>query len=48
MTIKIYKNWMDELMKEIEETLSEIPYIDKLMELNGIGIKTVIMAGLSL
>ena len=32
---------MDELMEEIKETLSEIPYIDKLMEINGIGIKTV-------
>ena len=32
---------MDELMEEIRETLSEIPYIDKLMEINGIGIKTV-------
>ena len=32
---------MDELMEEIEELLSEIPYIDKLMEINGIGIKTV-------
>ena len=29
-----YKNRMDELMQEI-------PYIDKLMEINGIGIKTV-------
>ena len=28
-------------MQEIKETLSEIPYIDKLMEINGIGIKTV-------
>ena len=36
-----YKNRMDELMQEIKETLSEIPYIDKLMEINGIGIKTV-------
>ena len=38
---EIYKNRMDELMEEIKETLSEIPYIDKLMEINGIGIKTV-------
>ena len=36
-----YKKRMDELMEEIEKTLSEIPYIDKLMEINGIGIKTV-------
>ena len=38
---EIYKNRMDELMEEIEKTLSEIPYIDKLMENNGIGSKTV-------
>ena len=36
-----YKKRMDELMEEIEKTLSEIPYIDKLMKINGIGIKTV-------
>ena len=36
-----YKKRMDELMEEIEKTLSEIPYIDKLMEINGIGIKAV-------
>lgn len=36
-----YKKRMDELMEEIEKTLSEIPYIDKLMEITGIGIKTV-------
>ena len=28
-------------MEEIEELLSEIPYIDKLMGICGIGIKTV-------
>ena len=28
-------------MREIEAKLSEIPYIDKLMEINGIGLKTV-------
>lgn len=38
---EIYKNRMNELMEEIEKTLSEIPYIDKLMEIKGIGIKTV-------
>lgn len=32
---------MDELTAELEETLSEILYIDKLMEINGIGLKTV-------
>ena len=38
---EIYKSRMDELMEEIEELLSEIPYIDKLMGICGIGIKTV-------
>ena len=38
---EIYKSRMDELMEEIEELLSEIPYIDKLMGISGIGIKTV-------
>lgn len=32
---------MHELLNEIDEKLSEIPYIDKLMEIKGIGIKTV-------
>lgn len=32
---------MNELLNEIDEKLSEIPYIDKLMEIKGIGIKTV-------
>ena len=32
---------MDDLMQEIEAKLSEIPYIDKLMGINGIGLKTV-------
>ena len=36
-----HKKRMDELMEEIEKTLSEISYIDKLMEITGIGIKTV-------
>ena len=36
---EIYKSRMDELMEEIEELLSGIPYIDKLMEIHGIGIK---------
>ena len=38
---EMYKNRMDDLMREIEAKLSEIPYIDKLMEINGIGLKTV-------
>ena len=32
---------MDDLMQEIEARLSEIPYIDKLMEINGIILKIV-------
>lgn len=28
-------------MEEIEEILSEIPYVDKLLEISGGGIKTV-------
>ena len=38
---EVYKNRMDDLMQEIEAKLSEIPYIDKLMEIKGIGLKTV-------
>lgn len=38
---EMYSKRMDELMLEIEEKLSEIPYIDKLLEINGVGIKTV-------
>lgn len=38
---EVYKNRMDDLMQEIEAKLSKIPYIDKLMEINGIGLKTV-------
>ncbi len=34
---EVYKSRIDELMAEIERRLSEIPYIDKLMEINGIG-----------
>lgn len=38
---EVYKNRMDDLMQEIEAKLSEIPYIDKLMGINRIGLKTV-------
>ena len=38
---EVYSKRMDELMVEIEKKLSEIPYIDKLLEINGVGIKTV-------
>ncbi|MFR5082494.1 MAG: hypothetical protein ACLTEE_07780 [Anaerobutyricum hallii] len=39
--MNVYTTRMDELMREIEAKLSEIPYIDKLMEINGIGLITV-------
>ena len=38
---EVYQGRMDELMAAIERKLAEIPYIDKLMEMKGIGIKTV-------
>ena len=38
---EVYKNRMEDLMQEIEAKLSKIPYMDKLMEINGIGLKTV-------
>ena len=38
---EVYKNRLDDLMQEIEAKLSEIPYIDKLMGIQGIGLKTV-------
>ena len=38
---EVYSKRMEELMVEIETKLSEIPYIDKLLEINGVGIKTV-------
>ena len=38
---EVYNKRMEELMEKIEEKLSEIPYIDKLLEINGIGLKTV-------
>ena len=38
---EVYRDRMDDLMQEIEAKLSEIPYIDKLMGIRGIGIKTV-------
>lgn len=36
-----YQKRMDELMEKIEEKISEIPYADKILAINGIGIKTV-------
>ena len=38
---EVYKNRMDDLMREIEAKLAEIPYIDKLLGIHGIGMKTV-------
>ena len=38
---EVYRHRMDELMRKIEEKLSEIPDIDKLLEIKGIGMKTV-------
>lgn len=38
---EIYRNREEELMRMIEQKLSEIPYIDKLLEIKGIGLKTV-------
>lgn len=38
---EMYNLRMEELMQTIEEKLQEIPYIDKLMEIKGIGMVTV-------
>ena len=38
---EIYRKREEELMEMIEQKLSEIPYIDKLLEIKGIGLKTV-------
>ena len=38
---EVYKKRMEELMEEIEGILSEIPYVDKLLEISGGGIKTL-------
>lgn len=38
---EVYSKRMEELLLLIEELLSEIPYIDKLLEIKGVGIKTV-------
>ncbi len=39
--LDVYVGRLEELMKKIEEKLQEIPYVDKLMEIKGIGIVTV-------
>ena len=38
---EIYHKREEELMSIIEQKLSEVPYIDKLLEIKGIGLKTV-------
>lgn len=38
---EVYHLRMEELMQTIEEKLQEIPYIDKLMEIKGVGMITV-------
>ena len=38
---EVYSKRMDDLLEEIEKKLFEIPYIYKLLEINGVGIKTV-------
>lgn len=38
---EVYQGRMKELMAAIERKLAEIPYIDKMLEIKGVGIKTV-------
>ena len=38
---EVYRKREDELMEILKKKLSEIPYIDKLLEIKGIGFKTV-------
>ena len=35
-----YSSRMDDLMARIEEKIKEVPYVDKLLEIKGIGLKT--------
>ena len=39
--MEVYVSRLDELLVNIEEKLKEIPYVDKLMEIKGIGLVTV-------
>ena len=32
---------MADLMERIEEKIKDVPYVDKLLEINGIGLKTI-------
>ena len=36
-----FSNRLEDLVKQMEEQLSQIPYIDKLLEIKGVGFKTV-------
>mgnify|MGYP005754080429 FL=1 len=36
-----YNRRMADLMRRIEEKIQEIPYVDKLLAIHGIGLKTV-------
>ena len=37
----VYASRLEELLQRIEEKLKEVPYVDKLMEIKGIGLVTV-------
>lgn len=37
----VYASRLEELLRNIEDKLKEIPYMDKLMEIKGIGLVTV-------
>lgn len=37
----VYASRLEELLRKMEEKLREIPYVDKLMEIKGIGLVTV-------
>lgn len=37
----VYESRLEELVRNLEEKLAEIPYIDKLMEIKGSGLITV-------
>jgi hypothetical protein len=36
-----YSNQQDELVELIDKPMAEIPYVDKLFKIKGVGIKTV-------
>ena len=39
--MEVYASRLEELLQDIEEKLKEIPYVDKLMSIKGIGLVTV-------